>query len=587
LLLLDSPVVIVTERWSDLDGIDISQLIEEFLDDANGHVEAVEVSLMELEKRWAEGVLDDTLLTLLLGNLHTLKGNSGMMGFTPVQQYVHKLESALKTVQERSIPPSTAVFEALYAAINALRSNFSRLAGDHKAVLDFSDEMMSLDMSFFRESESVSAAGLSAPQPQIRLKGDDDAYITQKSTTLKVSFEKLDELLNLVGELVIHRTSLHALEKRLQEKVSDRALLEAFSEASQLIGKSSVDLRESIMKARMLPIKSVFQRFQRLVRDYAHKSGKEILLRFEGEETELDKTVIDEIGEPLLHLIRNALDHGIESVEERRRAGKASTGVLTLSACHESNHIVIAVEDDGRGMNPDHILRSAVDKGLVSEEEGQSLSPHEVLQLLFLPGFSTSNEVTETSGRGIGLDVVKKIVTSLNGMIDISGTPGCGTRFTIKLPLTLAIITALMVEVGGEIFAIPLSGVLESIRIRAEEIHDVGGTEVINLRDQLLPIRRLDRFFGLNSMVEREQEYVVVVGSGEKRGGLVVDRLLGQQEIVIKALDDYLGDLPGISGGTVLGDGSISMIVDISSILSGLKHGGRDRTLTNNEKRSA
>jgi len=573
-----------------LDGVmDISLLIEEFLDDANGHVESVEVALMELEKRWGEGVLDDTLLTLMLGNLHTLKGNSGMMGFAPVQQYVHKLESALKNVQERVVPLSTVVFEAFYGAVSALRSNFTKLAVDPKADLDFSDEMMSLDMLFFTKNQPQPVPGeKEVPlQPQVKTRGEDLSYITQKSTTLKVSFEKLDELLNLVGELVIHRTSLNALEKRLQEKVSDRALLEAFNEASQLIGKSSTDLREAIMKARMLPIKSVFQRFQRLVRDHSQKSGKEILLRFEGEDTELDKTVIDEIGEPLLHLIRNAVDHGIESVEERRRAGKASTGLLTLSACHESNHIVIAVEDDGRGMDPDRIRSSAVAKGLIEATEAEALTAQEVLHLLFLPGFSTSSEVTETSGRGIGLDVVKKIVTSLNGMIDISSRTGDGTRFTIKLPLTLAIITALMVEVGGEIFAIPLSGVLESIRIQADEIHEVGGTEVINLRDQLLPIRRLDGFYKVNKGGERDLEYVVVVGSGEKRGGLVVDRLLGQQEIVIKALDDYLGDLPGISGGTVLGDGSISMIVDISSILSGLKSSTKERTFVTSEKRSA
>jgi len=554
-------------------GIDLSVLMEEFLDDANGHVEAVESSLMELEKRWADGVLDGVILTTLLGNLHTLKGNSGMMGLTPVQQYIHKLESAFKTVQEGIIPVSADVFETFYAAVTSIRAAFVALARDAAAAIEFSDELMALDMLFFESRPDAGGAAPTEPQFQAPLRGkiEDLAYITQKSSTLKVSFEKLDELLNLVGELVIHRTSLNSLEKRLQDSISDRALLEAFSEASQLIGKSSSDLREAIMKARMLPIKSVFQRFQRLVRDHAQKSGKEILLRFEGEETELDKTVIDEIGEPLLHLIRNAVDHGIESVAERRRAGKPSTGVLTLRARHESNHIVIEAEDDGRGMRPDAIRSSALDKGLLGADEAAALSDGEVLNLLFLPGFSTSSEVTETSGRGIGLDVVKKIVTSLNGMIDISSNPGCGTRFTIKLPLTLAIITALMVEVGGETFAVPLSGVLESIRIQTDEIHQVGSGEVINLRNNLLPICRLDSFFRLNKGRAREQEYVVVVGSGDRRGGLVVDRLLGQQEIVIKALDDYLGDLPGISGGTVLGDGNISMIVDISSILSGMK----------------
>ena len=223
----------------------------------------------------------------------------------------------------------------------------------------------------------------------------------------------------------------------------------------------------------MLPIKSVFQRFQRLVRDHSTKSGKEILLKFEGEDTELDKTVIDEIGEPLLHLIRNAVDHGIENPGARSKAGKASSGTITLRAYHESNNIVISVEDDGKGMDPDKIRSSAVTKGLIAAEEVAALTTQEVLQLLFLPGFSTSSELTETSGRGIGLDVVKKIVTSLNGMVDISSEAGRGSKFTIKLPLTLAIITALMVEVSGETFAIPLSGVLESIRI-----HEIGRAHV-------------------------------------------------------------------------------------------------------------
>jgi len=554
------------------DVMDISILLEEFIEDANGHIEAVEVSLMELEKRWGDGFNDNTLLTLLLGNLHTLKGNSGMMGFTPLQQYIHKLESALKLIQEGNVPLSGIVFETFYASVSALRGSLTILTADAAANLNFSDELMALDCIFFNSISREGDPGEKEVVPKFRNRGDDLIYITQKSSTLKVSFEKLDELLNLVGELVIHRTALSTLEKMLKEKVSDRGLLDSFNEASLLIGKSSTDLREAIMKARMLPIKSVFHRFQRLVRDHSHKSGKEIQLRFEGEDTELDKTVIDEIGEPLLHLIRNAADHGIENPAERRTAGKSAAGIITLSACHESNHIVISVTDDGRGMDPEKIRNSAVAKGLIPAAEAALLSSQEVLQLLFLPGFSTSSELTETSGRGIGLDVVKKIVTSLNGMIEISGTPGSGSIFTIKLPLTLAIITALMVEVAGETFAIPLSGVLESIRIHGDEIHEVGGSEVVKLRDRLLPVHRLDRFFWQKSGADRDHEYIVVVGSGEKRGGLVVDRLIGQQEIVIKALDDYLGDLPGISGGTVLGDGNISMIVDIGSILSASKN---------------
>lgn len=566
--------------------IDISILLEEYIEDAKGHIEAVETSLMELEKRWTEGFYDDTLLTLILGNLHTLKGNSGMMGLAPVQQYVHKLESAVKQVQEGRISLSGPVIEAFYSSVSTLRTNLLLLASDAGANLDFSDDHMAIDAIFFQESrDEAPAPPIESVQPA-KSKSSDLAYITQKSSTLKVSFEKLDELLNLVGELVIHRTALSTLEKRFREKVGDRELLDAFTEASLLIGKSSADLREAIMKARMLPIKSVFQRFQRLVRDHSLQSGKQITLRFEGEETELDKTVIDEIGEPLLHLIRNAVDHGIESREERRRHGKNPNATITLKACHESNHIVVAVSDDGRGMDAEKIKSAAIAKGLISPEEAEMMTEEESLQLLFLPGFSTSSEVTETSGRGIGLDVVKKIVSSLNGQIEIASKPGAGAIFTIKLPLTLAIISALMVEVEHETFAIPLSGVLESIRIHSSEIHQVGDGEVVKLRERLLPVHRLDRYFGLESAAGRDFEYIVVVGSGEKRGGLIVDRLVGQQEIVIKALDDYLGELPGISGGTVLGDGSISMILDIGSILLGNRHGAKVRQTANADERS-
>jgi two-component system chemotaxis sensor kinase CheA len=546
---------------------DTSVLIEEFIEDATGHLEAVESSLLELEKRADGGTCDKEIITLLLGNLHTLKGNAGMMGIASLQQYLHKLESAFKQVGDESLTLSPRLFETFYGAVNAVRRGLAALAQAPGEPLDFSDEMMALECLAVMSSQHDEEVAPFQPHLSPREKKDDFAYITQKSNTLRVNFEKLDELLNLVGELVIHRTTLVNLEGRLRERVNDRDLLDAFNESSQLIGKSSTELREAIMKARMLPVKIVFQRFQRLVRDLSLRHGRDVSLRFEGEETELDKTVIDEIGEPLLHLIRNAVDHGIEPPAERRSLGKPPTGALTLRARHESNHIVIAVSDDGRGMSADQIRNAAVAKGLVDGNAAAELADAEALGLVFLPGFSTSSEVTETSGRGIGLDVVKKIVNSFNGIIDIDSRAGAGTTFTIKLPLTLAIITALMVEVGGETYAIPLSGVLESIRVDAAELHDVGGGEMIKLRDRLLPLHRLDLFFGHEAAGSRPQEYVVVVGSGEKRGGLVVDRLIGQQEIVIKGLDDYLGELPGISGGTVLGDGRISLIVDIGSIL--------------------
>jgi len=550
-----------------LETIDISILLEDYLEDATTHLEAVEAGLLELERKRGKSP-DKALTTLMLGNLHTLKGNSGMIGLATVQQYVHKLETVLKTVAERSAPLPTPFFETFYSAVNLLRETMRKLSANPHEKLDFSDDLMCLDYALVSEAEAVEATPLAVS------KKDDFSYITQKSNTLRVNFEKLDELLNLVGELVIHRTALLALESRVKESVRDRQLLEAFSEASQMIGKSAGDLRESIMKARMLPVKVVFQRFTRLVRDLSRQHGKEINLQFEGDETELDKTVIDEIGEPLLHLIRNAIDHGIETPAARRKRKKPAAGTIRLTARHESSHIIIAVQDDGQGIDADKIRKLALGKGLIDNNQAQSMNDDEARQLLFLPGFSTSKEVTETSGRGIGLDVVKNTVTSFNGLIEIDSQLDRGTTFTIKLPLTLAIINALMVEVSGEIFAIPLSGVQESIKIASSSIHTVADGEIIQLRDRLLPIVRLDQFFTLGRGNSNAEEYVVVVGSGEKRGGLVVDRLIGQQEIVIKGIDDYLGELPGISGGTVLGDGSVAMILDIASLIIRTRRGG-------------
>ena len=549
--------------------MDLTSLLDDYLEDGASHLESVEAELMKLEKSIQNETPDPALLTLLLGHLHTMKGNAGMMGFASLQNYIHALESVLKPAADGATPMTASLCDSLYSSVSVLRNALHTIGTNPSEPLDLSDELMAVT---YRDAPEVGNPG-GAEQPDGKLR--DLAYRNSKSGTLKVNFEKLDDLLNLAGELVIQRTAFISLESRLREVVSDRVLLDAFNESSRVLGKTANDLRESIMKVRMLPIKGVFHRFNRLVRDLSRHHEKMIGLVFEGESTELDKTVIDEIGEPLLHLIRNAVDHGIESPGERRRAGKTPNGTLKLGACHESNNIVVSVEDDGRGMNAGTIKESALAKGLIDTTEAEAMTDPEAFQLVFLPGFSTSREVTETSGRGIGLDVVKKTVVALNGTITLDSVPGQGTCFTIRLPLTLAIIPALMVEMARDTFAIPLSGVLESIRIDSAEIHRVAAGEMITFRNRLLPIVRLDQFFRLKRVDQRNTEYIVLVGSGEKRCGIVVDRLLGQQEIVIKTMDDYLGELPGISGGTMLGDGRIALILDIATLVGKNAGGGR------------
>lgn len=384
--------------------------------------------------------------------------------------------------------------------------------------------------------------------------------------TIRVDTVRMDNLINLVGEMVITRTRLVQIGQDLKEHYRMDALVNNLNETTVYLGRLMSDLQESAMRLRMVPIGTVFSRFPRLVRDLARKTNKEMELVLRGEDTELDKTVVEVIGDPLMHLIRNSVDHGIESPEERRAAGKPEMGTITLDAYHEGNHIAILISDDGKGLDLNRIYEKALSKGLVSEREG--LSDRDIANLIFLPGFSTADKVTDISGRGVGMDVVKKALNNLGGMIDISTRPGQGTTFTIRLPLTLAIIQALLVEVGTEIYAVPLSSVLETLLVERKDIKNVGGLPMVQLRGNTLPLISLrDKFELPRAEQETEEVFVVVVGLGDKALGLIVDGLRGQQEVVIKSLGDFLNNLPGIAGATILGDGKVTLILDIGSLI--------------------
>jgi two-component system chemotaxis sensor kinase CheA len=323
----------------------------------------------------------------------------------------------------------------------------------------------------------------------------------------------------------------------------------------------STQLQEAIMDVRMLPIRTVFDRFPRLVRDLARSQGKEVELIIEGETTRVDKAIIDEIGEPLVHMIRNSVDHGIESPAERRAAGKTPVGTLLLSAAQESNQVVITIMDDGRGIDPAKVRAAAVQKGILRADE--VVSDRDTIQLVFAEGFTTTAQVTDLSGRGVGLDVVLKSIERLNGLVEAESIPGVGTKFIIQLPLTLAIISALLVEVGGRTFALPLGSVVESLKFRHEEVVRMNGRDTLRLRDRIVPVLHLATLFDLPRRDDGREPYAVVLGRGERRIALAVDRLRGQQEIVIKALDPAVsGASFGIAGATIMGDGSVVLILD-------------------------
>ncbi len=391
-------------------------------------------------------------------------------------------------------------------------------------------------------------------------KGEEDA-------TIRVETRRLDSVMNLVGELVLGRNRLIKIGGALEQTHETDPQVRALSETLTQLNLVTTDLQLAVMKTRMLPIKKVMAKLPRMVRDLSSKLGKQVRLETHGEETELDKSVADEIGDPLVHLVRNAIDHGIEMPTERHAARKPSEGLLRIAASQEGNSIVIRIQDDGKGIALNKIKAKALQKGLISEAELAGMEPREVVNLIFLPGFSTAEKVTDVSGRGVGMDVVRTNIRKMNGTVEIESEEGKGSLITIKLPLTIAIIQALMVEVERATFAIPLSSVIEAVRISKSEIKTINGREVLHLRDRVLPLLRLAKEFEIPTDTERDRFYVVVAALGDRRIGVVVDELRSQEEVVIKSIWDYLDSIKGISGATITGEGKVVLILDISELV--------------------
>lgn len=414
-----------------------------------------------------------------------------------------------------------------------------------------------------------------------RRTGDDGSRAFKQS--IRVDSNKIDALMNQVGELVVSRAyfsqifnDIREVQQALKEQGIGqksqkpiRELAFKLGEANLALSRVSNELQEGVMKVRMLPVAQLFNRYPRLVRDLTHKTDKQVEIVMHGEETELDKMVIEEISDPLIHIIRNAVDHGIETNKERLAAGKPKNGTLKLEAYHESNHIVIEISDDGRGIDIDRVKEKAVENGLISQEEVARISDAEARRFIMMPGFSTADVATETSGRGVGMDVIKTNIEKLNGTVEIDSQLGTHTLIRIKIPLTLAIIQALMVKVGGDLFTVSLSVVEETLRVFEHEVSVIEGVEVIHLRDTTMPIFRLADIFNLPESKKQDisKSFVIIVSTGMQRVGLVVDELVGQEEVVIKPLVDYLRGDTGFSGATIIGDGRISLILDVYELV--------------------
>ena len=389
--------------------------------------------------------------------------------------------------------------------------------------------------------------------------------------TIRIDVTRLDELMNLVGELVVHKTRLQQSAQFLAARLGDDPLARQADEDSQQFARIAGQLQDQVTGLRMLPIETVFNRFPRVVRDVAIRLNKEVQLVIEGKETELDRSVLEEVGDPLGHLVRNAMDHGVESPEERRALGKPLPATVRLAARHADGRIAITVEDDGRGMDPAALRAAVVEKGLMSREAAESMSDTEILRVIFMPGFSTARVVTEVSGRGVGMDVVRNNIERLGGWVDVTSTYGEGTRVSLSLPLTLAIIGALLVKSGTRICALPLTGVVETLRVEPSTLSRVRGHNVLTLRDRVIPVEQLDGALGDPPRPLRPNERgfvnLVVVRSRSMEMALAVDAFVGQHEIVLKSLSPVTGERVGLAGATVMADGTVGLVVDIAAVL--------------------
>ncbi len=420
-----------------------------------------------------------------------------------------------------------------------------------------------------QSSQPLAPGEKSLSQKTVAAPSDSGKNRQKTSSTIRVEYEKLDQLMNLIGELIINRNRYSMLAKKLEkgEKSTDiSGIVVSLTETTYALARISDELQDTIMKVRMMPIRSVFSRFPRLVRDLSHKSGKKIDFIVEGEETELDKSIIEKIGDPLVHLIRNSVDHGLETSRERKEKNKPEVGKIWLRAYYKGNSVAIEVQDDGRGINLEKMRELGVKKGIVTGEESKNLDDQQVISLIFEPGFSGAEKITDISGRGVGMDVVKTNIKNLKGIINVATKEDEGTRFTLILPLTLAIIDALMVTAGGEVFAIPLEFVSEATKIEASHLTEINGKKAVTLRDEVLGVVDLATILGIEqdteSVENKEILPIIVVQNHNRRLGLIVENLLERQEIVIKPLGTYLGAREGISGATIMGDGSVILILD-------------------------
>ena len=584
-------------------------LLQEFLTESGELLQRMDEDLVLLENSPAE----TELLNRVFRELHTIKGTSSFLGFDPLISVGHAAEDYLNKLRKGDALLDKRGMDALLSAGDALREMLDDIANkrdiqrDHRSLLSELEMLRScgvapprlgevlveqelltppqVDEALTSSRESGSKIGetlvqqgaVTREQVKEALVHQSTAAVSNvQSSNMRVEVRKLDELVNLVGELVLERNRLSQISRDVcLGRLAGQELSSALSQSATRLSFVTDELQSSSLKTRMVPIETLFRRFPRMVRDVANALGKTVKLELSGEDTELDRTMVEQIADPLVHLVRNSLDHGIERTEERASAGKTRFGLIRLEACQQSDQIVISISDDGAGIDLDRLTQKALEKNLVSQERLQSMSRREQLELIFAPGLSTAQNVSNISGRGVGMDVVRSNITRINGTVAIDSAPGKGTTIFLRVPLTMAILPVLLIESGSETYGIPLRSVLKTVRIEQSQIHRVEGQEVLHMPGETLPLLRLQTIFNIQGQGQQQgPARVVVVTIGDKRLGVLVDRLIGQESTVIKPFSARLAHSRCIAGATISGDGRVRLVLDPAGLLGEIAPNG-------------
>ncbi|MBF0549795.1 MAG: chemotaxis protein CheA [Deltaproteobacteria bacterium] len=552
----------------DLDTKLLAQMFNDFIEESHEHLDQLNLNLAKLE----DSPDDEEIINETFRAIHTLKGTAAFIGLDHIKGLSHKMEDVFDGIRKGELAVTASLIDMMYEGLEVLTLLRDKAAAKDPIEVDISwivqklenvfqtEPVTSSDQKVESKPEEDSVKSLTCetadPQPAPPIKPR-----TFSAETIRVSTQRLDSLMNMVGEVITARNQLNDFSARTRN--------DELASIAASIDRLTRQIHNGIMGVRMVPIEKLFNKFPGVVRNLARENGKQVEFVLSGENTELDKTMIEHIYDPMIHLLRNAVDHGLECPEVRLDRGKSATGQIRLSALQQQNSVTILVEDDGQGIDPAKMKKQAVRNGLISKEEAQVMTDEQAIRLIFMPGFSSAETVTEVSGRGIGLDVVKEQVQKLRGLVDVRSVLGQGTVFQIQMPLTLTILQTLLVESGGLTYGLPLNTVCETLLITEKQINTIEKDEVVFIRGVAYPLVRLasilyegPEFMPINGHVP-----VVVVGMAEKRVALCVDELLGKQEVVMKTLGDYLGRVEGIEGASIMADGSVALILDVEAAL--------------------